>query len=171
MLDPTRAYYQRQLEGATGLPIRAIQRELERLDSVGLLYRRKEGNRTYFQVDQDFALFPELRSMVMKAVGPGEQFRGMLALDEGVRLAFLNEGRNEALLVEVPGKRCSTVAPEGIAAQVWGSEQFIQALGGGDPALVPFLKTGTDILGRRDDVIWRHIESAGYNVTKGDGVP
>lgn len=171
MLDPTRAYYQRQLEAATGLPIRAIQRELERMDSVGLLYRRKEGNRTYFQVDQDFPLFPDLRSMVMKAAQPGERFRGLLALDEGARLAFLDADQAQALVVEVPGKRCTTPPPEGIAAQHWSSEQFIQALSAGDTALAPFLNTGTDILGRRDDVIWRHIEAAGYNVSKGDGVP
>lgn len=171
MLDPTRAYYQRQLEAATGLPIRAIQRELERLDTVGLLYRRKEGNRTYFQVDQDFPLFADLRSMVMKAAQPGERFRGLLALDDGVRLAFLDAKQSNALLVEIPGKRCTTPPPAGIHALQWTSEQFIEALGAADATLDPFLNTGTDILGRRDDVIWRHIESAGYNVSKGDGVP
>ena len=56
MLDPTRAYYQRQLEGAAGLPIRAIQRELERLSAAGLLYRRAEGNRSYYQIDMDHPL-------------------------------------------------------------------------------------------------------------------
>jgi hypothetical protein len=36
--------------------------------------------------------------------------------------------------------------------------------------LAPFLSTGVDLLGRRDELIWRRIESAGYNVSKGRGV-
>ena len=87
MLDPHRAYYQRQIEAATGQPLRAIQRELDRLTSVGLLYRHTEGNRTYHQVDVQFPLFPELRSMVLKTVEPEERLRGLLACDEAVRLA------------------------------------------------------------------------------------
>lgn len=45
LIDPTRPYYQRQLEAACKLPIRAIQRELDRLTKIGLLYRHVEGNR------------------------------------------------------------------------------------------------------------------------------
>ncbi|HOH51692.1 MAG TPA: hypothetical protein PLI98_13220 [Candidatus Hydrogenedentes bacterium] len=33
--DPSPSFYQRQLEAATGLPLRAVQRELERLTAAG----------------------------------------------------------------------------------------------------------------------------------------
>jgi len=37
--------------------------------------------------------------------------------------------------------------------------------------LNPYLVRGADVLGRREDVIWRHIAAAGYDVKKGEGVP
>ena len=67
MLDPIRTYYQRQLEQATGMALRGVQRELERLSSIDLLYRHMEGNRAYYRADMEFPLFHELRNMVLKA--------------------------------------------------------------------------------------------------------
>src|SRR5690606_22419060 len=70
LTDPTRDYYQRQIESATGLPIRAVQRELQRLSGIRLLYRRSEGNRTYYQVDTQFPLFHDLRNLILRAGSP-----------------------------------------------------------------------------------------------------
>jgi len=171
MLDPRREYYQRQIEGATGLPIRAIQRELERFTSVGLLYRRAEGNRTYYRVDTSFPLFPELRGIIMKTAAPEDHLRGTLALDDSVRLAFLDEAEGRVLIVTEPGKRFGQAEPGRYAADVLSSEDFTQALAAEPASLESYLRGGADLLGRRDDVIWRHIEAAGYEVRKGKGVP
>lgn len=171
LLDPSRPYYQRQLEAATGLPIRAVQRELERLSQAGLLYRRKEGNRVYFQVDEACPLFPDLRSMFLKAGSPLDRLRGTLAVDDTVRAAFLSTDQVAALVVAQPGRRPAIAALEGIAMEVMPSEVFQQALTDEPQRLHPFLQEGVDILGRRDDAIWRHIEAAGFEVNKGDGVP
>ena len=103
MVDPFREYYQRQLEAVTGLPLRAVQRELTRLTAAGLLYRRSEGNRVYYQVDTDFALFPELRSLILKAAPPLEGFRASLAGNPAVRLAFLSGDGDRVLVVMRPG--------------------------------------------------------------------
>lgn len=171
MIDPTRAYYQRQLEAATGLPIRAVQRELDRLTLAGLLYRREEGNRSYFQVDTEYPFFPELRSMVLKASGPVDQLRAALVVDEAVRLAFVDAASGKALAVVQPGARASSPWGTGIQVEQLSSEEFIRALSEDRERLRPFLGEGSDLLGRRDDVIWRHIEAAGFHVQKGVGVP
>lgn len=171
MIDPTRAYYQRQLEAATGLPIRAVQRELDRLTLAGLLYRREEGNRSYFQVDTDYAFFPELRSMVLKASGPADQLRAALVVDEAVRLAFIDAASGAALAVTQPGAHVGSPWGVGIRVEQLSSEEFIRALSEDRERLRPFLEEGSDLLGRRDDVIWRHIEAAGFHVRKGAGVP
>lgn len=171
MLDPSRAYYQRQIEGATGLPIRAVQRELERLTSVGLLYRRVEGNRTYCQVDTRFPLFPELRSMILKTATDEDRLRGLLALDESVRLVFLDQSEGRVLIVTAGAKRPSLTDPGPFSIQVMTSEEFLRALSESPAPLEPFLSGGADLLGRREDVIWRRIEAAGYTVEKGKGVP
>jgi len=171
MLDPRREYYQRQIEAATGLPIRAVQRELERFTSAGLLYRRAEGNRMYYRVDPDFRLFPELRGIIMKTATPEEHLRGTLALDDSVRLALLNKAEARVLVVTAPGKRFGRTEPGPYAIDVMSTEEFLRALGDEAASLKAFVRGCVDLLGRRDDVIWRHIEAAGYEVHKGRGVP
>ena len=170
MLDPTRAYYQRQIEAATGIAIRAIQRELERLTAVGLLYRRVEGNRTYYRVDTQFPLFPELRNMVLKTASDEGRLRGRMATEESVRLAFLLPEERRALVVTERGEDLSFPASEPYPIRIMSIEEFSRALLE-DPAQVgPFLQYGVDLLGRREDVIWRRIEAAGFTVQKGEGV-
>ena len=171
MLDPHREYYQRQIEAATGQPIRAIQRELDRLTSIGLLYRRTEGNRAYYQVDMQFPLFPELRSMVLKTVEPEERLRGLLACDDAVRLVFLCSSEGRVLVVTAGGRRPSLDEPGPFSIEVMSTDDFVRALTENGAALEPFLVRGVDLLGRRDDVIWRRIEAAGYSVEKKKGVP
>jgi len=170
LLDPHRAYYQRQLESVTGLPIRAVQREVERLTAVGLLYRREEGNRSYYQVDPDFPCYPELRGMILKTAAPLEAFRAELAVRPEVRLAFLSPREDRALVVgrtaEIPADLPAPVPVEWIS-----SEAFLEELPNPDKGWPDFLSEGTDMLGRRGDTIWRRIEAAGYQVKKGKGVP
>lgn len=171
MLDPLRAYYQRQLEQATGLAIRAVQRELERLVSIGLLFRHVEGNRTYHQVDMDFPLFPDLRNIILKTSSELDVLRSRLAMNPAVRLAFLNDPEKRLLVVSKPGQSASVEAATPYTVEVVGSETFVEWLGAGKEALGPYLDNGIDMLGRREDVIWRRIEASGYSVTKGEGIP
>jgi len=171
MRDPQRSYYQRQLVDATGMALRAIQRELEHLSEVGLLYRQVEGNRSYYHVDQAFALFPELRSMVMKTASAMERLQGLAAMQTEIRLCFFCEADMVALVVLEPMQRLRNFEVEGIAVEQMESHEFIEVLHKEPRSLARFLKRGVDVLGRRDDVIWRHIEAAGYNVQKGAGIP
>jgi DNA-binding transcriptional ArsR family regulator len=171
MLDPTRAYYQRQIAGAANLPLRAVQRELERLTEAGLLYRRNEGNRIYYQVDTDFLFYPELRGIILKVASAVEAFRGHCAVDGAVRLTFLSKEGDHILVVCHPGGEFSVPAPPSITVDVMESRAFIDSISEGHPCVASFLESGTDLLGRRDDPIWRRIEAAGYAVNKGAGVP
>ncbi len=170
-LDPQRAYYQRQIEASTGLAIRAIQRELERLTSIDLLFRRVEGNRVYHQIDTHFPLYPELRSMILKACSPVERLRGIMAVDENVRLAFLAENKSDALAVMDSPREVVFHTPEGFRVKTISTEDFLQQLAHEPSGLQQFLATGVDLLGRRSDILWRSIEQAGFEVAKGSGVP
>jgi DNA-binding transcriptional ArsR family regulator len=170
MVDPVRPCYQRQIEAATGLAIRAVQRELERLTSMGLLYRRAEGNRTYYQVDMHFPFFDELRGMVLKCVGHEDRLRGALTMNPLVRLAFLNEAAKCVLVVTPEGRLPGFTVPESFTLEEMTTDEFVKALAEQRTALGAFLSEGVDLLGRRDDVIWHRIEAAGYSVQKGKGV-
>ncbi len=171
VLDPTRTYYQRQIERATGLAIRAIQRELERLTDIALLYRRVEGNRRYYKIDMDFTLFPELRVMIMKTATPVERLRGALAVEASVRLVFLDAGAVRVLVVTNDGSVPSVPVPEQLTLEVMSADGFVDTLENKSEDLAPYLSNGVDLLGRREDILWRRIEAAGYTVEKGEGVP
>jgi DNA-binding transcriptional ArsR family regulator len=171
LLDPNRSYYQRQLEGATGMALRAIQRELERLVNIELLYRHQEGNRAYYTVDPSFPLLADLRSMVMIAGDFVDRLRGELAVAPEIRLAFVNIAESTALVVADGPVEFSPESAEEFSITTMDSEEFLELVEKKSKRLRSFLEKGVDILGRRDDVIWRRIEAAGYHIEKGEGIP
>ncbi|MBC8263495.1 MAG: nucleotidyltransferase domain-containing protein [Anaerolineales bacterium] len=89
LLNPESRFYQREIEGLTGLPIRAVQREVKRLETLGLLQRTVDGNRVYYQVDREFFLFPELKIMILKTTGLGSLLREKLRNEDRIKIAFI----------------------------------------------------------------------------------
>lgn len=172
LIDPKRAYYQRQLETATGLPIRAIQRELEKLSESGLLYRRMEGRRAYYTIDQQFPGFDALRSLFLSDAEPLDRLRAELCIHRSVELAFLNSKADRVLVVvDDDGEQNGFDDRGEFLVEVISRSNFIEELESKPKRLEVFLKTGKDILGRREDMIWRRIETAGFLVEKGQGIP
>lgn len=170
MRDPGRAYYQRQIEVETGLPLRSVQRELDRLTRMELLYRYSEGNRFYYQVDMLCPLFPALRALVMTTFTPLERVRSALAADPAVRQAFLDASGRRVLAVTHGEATPQAALPNGYTMDRMSAEAFAAAVSQRAPNLAPFLVEGVDLLGRRDDVLWRRIGRAGYTVQKAEGV-
>ncbi|HSJ53581.1 MAG TPA: winged helix-turn-helix domain-containing protein [Anaerolineae bacterium] len=72
LLHAENTFYQREIERQTGQPIRAVQREVERLEEAGLLVRIPEGNRVFYRLNPDHVLLPELTELFRKASGIGE---------------------------------------------------------------------------------------------------
>ena len=97
--------------------------------------------------------------------------RGLLALDESVRLAFLNGDEKKVLVVTSSGRPSSVAAPAGYEMEVLSVDEFARHAADRSPSLEAYLSRGVDLLGRREDVIWRRIEAAGYQVRKEQGVP
>lgn len=169
LIDPHRAYYQRQIEAVTGVAIRGVQRELERLSSLGMLYRRNEGNRTYYQVDTQFPIFEELRAIILKTGDAYDQLRGALALEPTVRVALLLPAQSDVLVVS-SGASAQLPAALPFTMTSMSIEAFTTALTARTARIEQYLTHGVDMLGRREDVVWRRIEALGYAVSKGKGV-
>jgi predicted nucleotidyltransferase len=89
LLSPENRFYQREIEGLTGLPIRAVQREVKKLEALGLLQRTIDGNRVYYQVDRGFFLFPELKGMILKTTGLGSLLGEKLQNEDRIKVAFI----------------------------------------------------------------------------------
>lgn len=69
LLNPDRPFYQREIGRETDQPIRAVQREMDRLAGIGLLARRSEGHRVFYCLAPDFPLLAELTALFQKAEG------------------------------------------------------------------------------------------------------
>jgi predicted nucleotidyltransferase len=89
LLNPETSFYQRQISSLTGLPIYAVQREVERLRTLGLLVSSARGNQVHFQVNRGFFLFPELKGIFLKTTGLAALVGTALQKTEAIALAFV----------------------------------------------------------------------------------
>ena len=69
LLNPGRPFYQREIARESGQPIRAVQREMDRLASIGLLARSAEAHRVFYCLNPEFPLLAELSALFQKAAG------------------------------------------------------------------------------------------------------
>ncbi len=164
-----RMFYQRQVESATKLPLRAVQRELERLAQIGLIYQWKEGNRTWYQIDQNHPLVPILQSLVLKVCSPIDQLRTNLNTNKSIRLILFNKDKNKVLIVTTNGDTFPE-SIEGILLSVLTTNEFTEKMEQKNPELLDFLQSATDLLGNREDFLWRIIENNKLNIPKGENV-
>ena len=78
----------REIQRRAGLSIGAVRQDLEKLTALGVVLRRKDGNRVYYAANQSHPLFTEIRGLVLKTCGLadvlGEALKG-----KGVYCAFV----------------------------------------------------------------------------------
>jgi predicted nucleotidyltransferase len=104
-------FYVRQLVRVAGGGTGAVQRELKTLAEAGLIRRIGKGRQVYYQANTQCAVFPELKSLIMKTAGMGDALKmALLPLAERIRTAFIygsvacgNEGRESDVDLFVVG--------------------------------------------------------------------
>jgi len=83
-------FYLRQIVRVTGGGIGAVQRELKALGEAGIIMRIEKGRQIYYQANAQCAVYPELKSLVMKTSGMGDALKmAMLPLADCIRTAFI----------------------------------------------------------------------------------
>lgn len=83
-------HYLREISSLTDQPVRAIQRELARLEKAGLLVSSAEGNRKYFKANSQSPVFSELRSLMVKTSGIEDYLKKILQeQSDAIQLAFI----------------------------------------------------------------------------------
>jgi DNA-binding transcriptional ArsR family regulator len=78
LLHPERWWYLSDLARHLAVTPSSLQRELQSLTEAGILCRRREGNRVYFQANSDCPFLGELQSLLTKTVGLVEVLRKAL---------------------------------------------------------------------------------------------
>jgi predicted nucleotidyltransferase len=90
LLNGDGRFYLREIATLTEQPVQAVQRELPKLERIGLLDHTVHGNRKYYQVNKDCPIFPELKSIFLKTVGFGDALREYLSKEVGgIEVAFI----------------------------------------------------------------------------------
>lgn len=69
LLAPEKAWFLSELAEHIGTSPSSLQREVESLAKSGILERRKDGRRTYYQADASSPVFEELQSLFSKTAG------------------------------------------------------------------------------------------------------
>jgi predicted nucleotidyltransferase len=88
--QPDRSYYATELIGLVGAGSGAVQRELARLESSGLVTVRRLGTQKHYQANPDSPVFVELTGIVRKTVGLAEPLREALSpVASGILAAFV----------------------------------------------------------------------------------
>lgn len=88
--QPSRSFFASELIALTGSGSGAVQRELGRLSSSGLVTVKRIGKQKHYQANPDCPIFEELRSLVRKTLAMAEPIRQALApLEAKIALALI----------------------------------------------------------------------------------
>lgn len=89
LTNPDEEFYIRQLARRMGEHPYAVQRELRRLERLGLLTSHTRGRMKYYSVERDFPLYPELKRIILKTAGLGDLLRQELQNMGSIESAFI----------------------------------------------------------------------------------
>jgi len=88
LFNPDNSFYQRQISNLTHQPIRGVQREVEKLNRIGLIEKSTEGNRVYYKINKICPIMEDLKTIFFKSVGIAEALKADLKA-KGIRFAFI----------------------------------------------------------------------------------
>ncbi|NLI77023.1 MAG: toxin-antitoxin system toxin subunit [Candidatus Riflebacteria bacterium] len=78
----------REIHRQTGFALGTVRQDVEKLVHLGLLDRRKDGNRVYFSANRKHPLHPDICQLVLKTIGLSDSLAGALQ-NQAIRLAFV----------------------------------------------------------------------------------
>lgn len=82
------SFYQRQISNLTHQPIRGVQREVDKLNKIGLLEKSIQGNRVYYKINKRCPIVEDLKNILFKSVGIAQVLKNNLQ-EKGIRFAFI----------------------------------------------------------------------------------
>lgn len=87
--NPTARHHLRDLAQRLGIDPSNLSRDLRRLEREGLFRSEVSGRQKYFQLNTDYALFGEVRSIVAKTIGAVPLIAQSLNKIKGIEEAYL----------------------------------------------------------------------------------
>jgi predicted transcriptional regulator len=59
----------REIQRRSGFAVGTVRQDIEKLVNLGVVMRRKDGNRVYYAANRHHPLYDEIRRMVLKTIG------------------------------------------------------------------------------------------------------
>jgi len=101
-LNPNQHAYLREMAGEFNLSPSQVREELQHLNEAGLLKREKCGRQINYQANEKHPLFPELHSMVQKALGMDRILDSIIERLGDIELALVTgdyaEGKDSGII-------------------------------------------------------------------------
>src|SRR3990167_8587032 len=90
VLQPMRSWYLSELAEFLHVTPSSLQRELSRLNQAGILQRRSDGNRVYYQANSQCPFFGDIQGLLVKTVGLVDLLRDALKpVSKNIDAAFI----------------------------------------------------------------------------------
>ena len=90
LMEPARSWYLTDLARRLGVSPSSLQLELSSLTAAGIIRRREDGNRTYYQANTESPIFPDLYGLLLKTAGVHDVIRASLdGLENQIDVAFV----------------------------------------------------------------------------------
>lgn len=86
---PNARFYIRELERKINEEAKNISRELQNLETLGLLISEKQGNLRFYSLNENFFLYPELKGIIFKTTGVLGLLKEAVAKLKGIEAAFI----------------------------------------------------------------------------------
>lgn len=88
-VHPEDASHGREIQRRTGLTPRSLQTELARLESLGVVRRRRDGRLVRYELEEDNPRWRALRALVRELADPADVLRDALSDVPGIGAAFI----------------------------------------------------------------------------------
>ena len=88
LFNTNNSFYQRQISNITNQPIRGIQREVDKLNRIGIIERSIQGNRIYYKLNRKCPIAQDLKNIFFKSVGIAEALRENFK-EKKIKFAFI----------------------------------------------------------------------------------
>ena len=88
LFNSNNSFYQRQISNLTAQSIRGVQREVDKLNRIGIIEKSIQGNRIYYKVNKKCPIAQDLKNIFFKSVGIAEALKENLKEKE-IKIAFI----------------------------------------------------------------------------------
>jgi len=88
LFNSNNSFYQRQISNLTAQSIRGVQREVDKLNRIGLIEKSVQGNRIYYKVNKKCPIVEDLKNIFFKSVGIAEALKEDLK-EKRIKIAFI----------------------------------------------------------------------------------